>query len=361
MRIVHRDLVEKDFMTRLDDMIDEVQKYIKDAGFRHYNPWRIVMKEDSISTPVRMVVDPTMTGFNLLLAKGENRLGYIFDIIVRNRCRQHAWSSDISKLYNQLHLDISALPYSLFLFHNSLDPGLDPEVWVMTRAWYGISSTEGQAGAAIVKLVDLAKDEDRDAVETLEKDRFIDDLIGGEETKEGVDKQVNGITRMLSRVGFNLKVVVNSGIKPCEKASLDEETVKMLGYKWTTEPDLLSPGLGELNLNKKIRGSKKPNLTPINTRADVEKLLRSVILIRQSILSKLAELYDPCGFWEPIKLQMKLAVLPLKCLDWDDEIPSTEQEKWTEIIAMFVDLNEIQMPRCSIPSDNESESKVRLI
>ena len=100
MRIVQKDLVEKDFMIRLTDMDEETQKYIKEAGFQHYNPWRIVLKEDSIFTPVRMVVDPTMTGFNLLLAKGENQLGYIFDIIIRNRCKQHAWSSDISKLYN---------------------------------------------------------------------------------------------------------------------------------------------------------------------------------------------------------------------------------------------------------------------
>ena len=161
-------------------MSEEAQNYINDAGFQHYNPWRIVMKEDSISTPVRMVVDPTMTGFNLLLAKGENRLGYIFDIIVKKRPRQQAWSSDISKLYTQLHLDISALPYSLFLFHNSLNPCIEPEVWVMTRAWYGISSTGGQAGAAILKLVGLAEE----AVETLEKDRFVDDLLRGEETKE---------------------------------------------------------------------------------------------------------------------------------------------------------------------------------
>ena len=40
MRIVHKDLVEKDFMTRLADMSEEAQKYIKDAGFKHYNPWR---------------------------------------------------------------------------------------------------------------------------------------------------------------------------------------------------------------------------------------------------------------------------------------------------------------------------------
>ena len=100
-------------MKKLRDCDEDLQNFIKNIAFQHYNPWRIVLKEDSISsTPVRMVVDPRMTSFHLLLAKGENRLGYIFDIIVRNRYRQNAWSSDISKLYNQLHLDISALPYS---------------------------------------------------------------------------------------------------------------------------------------------------------------------------------------------------------------------------------------------------------
>ena len=50
---------------------------------------------------------------------------------------------------------MSALPYSLFLFHESLDPNIEPEVWVITRAWYGISSTGGQAGAAIIKLINM--------------------------------------------------------------------------------------------------------------------------------------------------------------------------------------------------------------
>ena len=100
MRIVHKELVEKEFMIKLVDCDKETQDFIKNASFQHYNPWRIVLKADSISTPVRMVVNPIMIFFNLLLAKGENRLGYIFDIIVRNRCKQHAWSSDISTLYN---------------------------------------------------------------------------------------------------------------------------------------------------------------------------------------------------------------------------------------------------------------------
>ena len=79
----------------------------------------------------------------------------------------------------------------------------------------------------------------------------MDDLLRVDETREGVDKQVRGTTTILGRGGFSLKFIVHSGVKPCDKASSNGETVKMLGYKWTTEPDLLSPDFGELNLNKK--------------------------------------------------------------------------------------------------------------
>ena len=99
--------------------------------------------------------------------------------------------------------------------------------------------------------------EDSSTIVTLEKNRFVDDLLGGDETKEEVNLQINGTTSILDRGGFSLKFIVHSGIKPCEKASSDGETVKMLGYKWTTELDLLFPGLGELNLNNKVRESKK--------------------------------------------------------------------------------------------------------
>ena len=129
----------------------------------------------------------------------------------------------------------------------------------------------------------------------------------------------------MGRGGFSFKFIVHSRVKPCDKASSEGDTVKMLRYKWTTEPDLLSWGLGELNLNKKIRGLKKPNLSPVSSRDDGEKLLKSVTLTRRTVLAKVAEFYDPCGFWASIKLQKKLAMLPLKGLDWDEKIPEFEQ------------------------------------
>ena len=70
MRLFYQELVKKDFMKKLSDCDEDLQNFITDTAFQHYNPWRIVLKEDSISTLVRMVVDPTLTSFNLLLPKG---------------------------------------------------------------------------------------------------------------------------------------------------------------------------------------------------------------------------------------------------------------------------------------------------
>ena len=79
----------------------------------------------------------------------------------------------------------------------------------------------------------------------------------------------------------------------------------------------------------------------------------------RTILAKVAEFYDPCGFWEPIKLQMKLAMLLLKGLEWNEKISDEDQTKWSEILMTFVELNDIQMLRCCIPSDEEFISKIR--
>ena len=74
----------------------------------------------------------------------------------------------------------------------------------------------------------MAGIEDLNAVETLEKDRFLDDLLGGDETREGINIEVSGTSNIFGRGGLSLKFVVHSGVKPCEKASSDGETVKIL-------------------------------------------------------------------------------------------------------------------------------------
>ena len=170
----HQELVEKNFMRRLQDCSPEIQDTIRNPPFNHYYPWFIVQKGDSISTPIRLVVDPTLSGMNLILPKGENRMGQVLDIVIRNRTRRYIWTSDVSKLYNQLHLDPASHPYSLFLYHNTLDPDTEPHVYVMLRAWYGVISARGQAGFAFDRLAELGKDEFPNAKACLDRDRYVD-------------------------------------------------------------------------------------------------------------------------------------------------------------------------------------------
>ena len=140
MRISHTELVERNFMIKLTDQPGEIQRFFDLALFCHYHPWKMVAKEDSISTPIRLVVDPTITGLNLILPKGENRLGSINQILICNRVDPFSWSSDITKLNNQLHLDQSAYPYSLFLFNPEMNPDKLPDVYVILVAWYRVTS-----------------------------------------------------------------------------------------------------------------------------------------------------------------------------------------------------------------------------
>ena len=69
VRIAHSKLVERDFMTKLSDLPPHMQEFIRTADFNHYYCWRVVYKEDSQSTPVRLVVDPSMSGLNFLCPK----------------------------------------------------------------------------------------------------------------------------------------------------------------------------------------------------------------------------------------------------------------------------------------------------
>ena len=105
--------------------------------------------------------------------------------------------------------------------------------------------------------------------------------------------------------------------KPCDKASSDGESLKLLGYKWDSELNLLSPGLGELNMNKKVRGEKKPNPEPDKTILDAEILLGKVQLTRSMVVGKVSEFFYPCGFFEPIKVQMKLLTSGIDGKRWD--------------------------------------------
>jgi len=361
IRAAQQELVDKGFMVPLSALPLDQQDMIRAAPFRHFYPWRAVYKPGSVSTPCRLVVDPSCTGLNIILAKGENMVAQIPDILIRLRTQRSAWSTDISKLYNRLFLQDSALPYSLFLYDMSLSDNVKPEIWVMTRAWYGVSSTGNQAAVALRRLAELGRLTHPLAVDLLTRDIYVDDVAGGADSDEAREEQIDQTEAVLGSGGFSMKFVARSGHPPPEGSSADGRTVGCLGLTWDTEHDMLSPSIASMNLRKKIRGQKAAPDRDVTSLEGLRSAFKDDLITRAGVLSRTAEFFDPVGWWEPLRLQMKLSFQELNALDWKDPVPQSMHETWVEHFIRLEASRGLTIPRCVVPSDAPPDWKIRLI
>ena len=361
IRSAQQELVDKGFMVPLSTLPMQQQEIIKTASFRHYYPWRAVYKPGSVSTPCRLVVDPSCTGLNIILAKGENMLAQIPDILIRLRTQRSAWTTDISKLYNRLHLQDSALPYSLFLYDPTLSDNVKPEVWVMTRAWYGVSSTGNQATVALRRLAELGKNDYPLAFDLLTRDIYVDDVAGGADSAEAREEQIRQAQIVLGSGGFSMKFVARSGHPPPAGSSSDGRTVGCLGLTWDTAQDQLSPSILSMNLQKKIRGQKAAPDRDVTTQSGLRSALKDGLITKAGVLSRTAEFFDPVGWWEPLRLQMKLSFQELNSLDWKDPVPEHLHDTWVDHFSELENSKALTIPRCIIPPSAPSDWKMRLL
>ena len=57
-----------------------------------------------------------------------------------------------------------------------MDTNIEPDIYMMTRAWYGVVPTGAQAAVAIKMLTELSCDIHSGGVEVLSKDIYVDDV-----------------------------------------------------------------------------------------------------------------------------------------------------------------------------------------
>ena len=355
-------LLDAGFVCPLTDLPAETRALIQGAAVKHYFPWRSVAKPDSVSTPTRLVVDPSMSLLNLILAKGDPQLSSMFSILLRARSAPCLWSADVKKLYNMLFLEEECLPYSLFLYNPSLDSSEEPQVFVLLRAWYGVASTSGQATYAMRKLgLDHAKSHPLGS-RVLLSDAYVDDLLPATQSRAESDEQVRQVNEILARGGMSLKFVAHSGDPPPELAAPDSDSMSVLGYRYIPVADRFMLNLSEVNFNKKLRGAKAPNAEPCTSSEAIEGLIESLPkLTRRHVVAKAAEFFDPLGMFEPFKAHLKRALTALNSLGWNDEVPDSERQFWVDNLKLWPELARLEAPRAVIPVDAATPTQARLI
>ena len=355
------ELIALGFLAPLKEADDILKNVVKSAPVQHYHIWRPVFK-DSLSTPVRLIVDPSSTMLNLSLAKADSGLNSMFSILLRFRSSPEVWSADVTKLYNQLHLSNEAVPYSLLLYHKDLDEFSEPDVFYMTRGWYGVISTGSQAAAALRRAGKDHADSHPLGSESLLENLYVDDVNDGQDTVKICQDQVAEVQEILSHIGMRLKYVAYSKSPPPPEASKDGITMTVLGMSWQPEADLISLNIPEVNFHKKNRGVKPPNSIAANDPSSIETLCESLpLMTRRHVVSKIGEFYDSTGIAEPIKAHYKRAASRLNHLDWNDPIDKDERDFWTKNLKEWPQIAKISVPRSTIPQDAKKPHVSRLI
>ena len=138
----HNKLREKGHVLPISELSkDELDGMKKIPGADYHMPWGIAFKEDSLSTPVRMVFNasartPGGESLNSCLAKGQNTLGSIPNILLRFRRKPAAFSADVSMAYNGVKLRPEYYKYQLYLWKEDLEESNPVTVMVARTVIY---------------------------------------------------------------------------------------------------------------------------------------------------------------------------------------------------------------------------------
>ena len=352
----HNKLLSKGHVCSVIDLSPDEKKLMNSApGDGYVIPWRTVYKEDSLSTPCRMVFDAscrTSSGHSLnsTLPKGQNRLPRLVELLLRFRRGKYGVASDISMAYNGIKLHASHFKYQQYLWRENLEPAAPVETMVIKTLIYGVKSAGGQTQVGIETLSEYAIEnfpEHALGAERLRDDTYVDDNLTSDDNLDIVHRICRDIEYTLSLGSMNVKDFTISGQFPSEKVSADGATIGIAGYIWNPKLDEILLAIKELYLEKPKRG-KLP--TPVS--GDLKNELRGRFT-RRVLVGKVAQVFDPLGLVTPVtaKLKLDLSTLSKLKLDWDDQAPDGLLDLWVDNLSQIQELRNVSFRRAVIPLD----------
>ena len=346
-----RKLQDLGFVDWLDNLSQDEQNLILQNSVQYHIPWRAVHNENSVSTPTRLVFDAsqgTRSGcsLNSLLAKGFNSLNNLGEIFIRWCTHPHAFTTDISKMYNRVRLEPEHWRYQLYFWADDLQPGLPPRVKVIKTLIYGVRPSGNLAQCALRRTAELCAEMFPCAYDPIMKDTYMDDCISGSEGPEAAHRAMDHIQGATSVGGFDTKGFVESGQDPPESLSDGKDFVLVGGIKWFPKDDLISLNIGEVNFSKRIRGKK----------SNVGVGVVPESLTKRNCVSRSSEPFDIAGLLAPILggIKIDISELHVHCPLWDDPIPSQLKEIWVQNFGVLDEIRHLKFRRAVVPSDAAS-------
>lgn len=300
-----------------------------------YLPHHAVVRNDKLTTKVRVVFDASCQGTNGVslnqdLLVGPTLQPELRHILMRWRCFPICLVADVIKMYRQVKVAEDDVDFQRLFWRENPDDEL--QHLRLLRVTFGTSCAPH---LAVKTLQQVAHDEGAEfplAASRVFSDFYIDDLMTGcQSVAEGAQlyKEMNNL---LGRGGFQLqKWATNStdllkhlqedGAASEENLELKTDKTKILGLTWNNTSD-------EFEYTVQL-----PQLeTPVTKRR---------------VVSDIAKLFDPLGWIAPAIITAKVFIqkIWLSGIEWDQELPPTLMKNWLKFRNDLSQLTNFRIPR----------------
>jgi len=200
-----------------DKIIEKVpdDEIVKGVGEVHYLPHRPVVKEHRLTTKIRAVFDASCESedgpsLNNCLYSGPNMLSKIFDVLMRFRFNRVAVLADIKKAFLNVEVADEHRDFLRFLWFN-LESEEDDEIVVyrFLRVVFGLTSSPFLLNGTLKNHLEKYRDSDKDLIERLIDDFYVDDLVSGCNSVDAAKRFVVRSSEIMLEAGLESQTVCN--------------------------------------------------------------------------------------------------------------------------------------------------------
>ena len=341
-----REKYQNEFQSLLDlGFIEPVQDDRKHNGPVSYLPHREVIKEDSLTTKLRIVFDASAKenrslSLNDALHSGPNLTHDLLGVLMRFRIQKVALLADIEKSFPQVIIHERHRDALRFLW-DPTETG-EPKTFRLTRNYFGFASSSFILAICIQILLKWHEEKYPETTRSIKRSYYVDDLATGEATVAAAARLYKQTKEIFAHGSFNLR-------------------------KWTSNSEELTvlfrqngDGIEEFDSSAwcKVLGMQYNRVDDTMRLNTCNVKLDSEIITKRIVLSITAAVFDRIGIAAPLLLPPKLLIQKMWVLGvaWDDPIPddmAAEFKEWTKVVNR---IGNITIPR-TYWQHNESSTK----
>ncbi|XP_074115116.1 uncharacterized protein LOC141537834 [Cotesia typhae] len=299
----------------------------------HYLPHHGVLREQSTSTKLRVVFNgscktTSQVSLNDIQHTGPKTQRDIIDVLLWIRRYKYIFLTDIVKMFRQIQVHKKDWDLQRILWINKQR---NVQAYQLTTVTYGTRSAPYLACRTLKRLVEDERENYPLAVDAILKGSYVDDISGEADTIELLNEIAQQLNNMCASACLPLdKWKSNSQefIIPSASELKDESTVhifddslsKVLGISWSSSQDQFT-----------FQGT----ISETNS------------ITKRTILSEVAQLFDPLGLISPVVIREKILLqqLWLEKLDWDDQLCPDTIHQWAKFREDISKLTDLRIPR----------------